>query len=86
MHRRHAQQVIAETNARRQRQAAYNKALSDRRAASVKKYLVSKGIAPDRLTSKGYGMERPIVPNDSEQNRALNRRVQFVRTEGGGTP
>ena len=61
---------------------AYNKALSDRRAASVKKYLVSKGIDPSRLTSKGYGMERPIVPNTSDQNRALNRRVQFVRTEG----
>jgi outer membrane protein OmpA-like peptidoglycan-associated protein len=65
---------------------AYNKSLSDRRAASVKKYLVAKGIAADRLTSKGYGMERPIVPNDTVQNRALNRRVQFVRTEGGGAP
>lgn len=61
---------------------AYNKKLSDRRAASVMKYLVSHGIDPSRLTSKGYGMERPIVPNTSDQNRALNRRVQFVRTEG----
>lgn len=63
--------------------AAYNKKLSDRRAASVKKYLVAKGIDETRLTSKGYGMEQPIVPNTSDQNRALNRRVQFVRTEGG---
>jgi outer membrane protein OmpA-like peptidoglycan-associated protein len=62
--------------------AALNKGLSERRAASVVKYLVAKGISPDRLISKGYGMERPIVPNDTEQNRALNRRVQFVRTEG----
>ncbi|KYF50649.1 hypothetical protein BE08_07350 [Sorangium cellulosum] len=61
--------------------AAYNKKLSDRRAASVKKYLVAKGIDESRLTSVGYGMERPIVPNTSDQNRALNRRVQFVRTE-----
>ncbi|WP_437825378.1 OmpA family protein [Sorangium sp. So ce1153] len=61
--------------------AAYNKKLSDRRAASVKKYLVAKGIDETRLTSKGYGMEQPIVPNTSDQNRALNRRVQFVRTE-----
>ncbi|AUX23689.1 outer membrane protein [Sorangium cellulosum] len=61
--------------------AAYNKKLSDRRAAAVKKYLVAKGIDESRLTSKGYGMEVPIVPNTSDQNRALNRRVQFVRTE-----
>ncbi|WP_437922822.1 OmpA family protein [Sorangium sp. So ce291] len=61
--------------------AAYNKKLSDRRAASVKKYLAAKGIDETRLTSKGYGMEQPIVPNTSDQNRALNRRVQFVRTE-----
>jgi outer membrane protein OmpA-like peptidoglycan-associated protein len=61
---------------------AYNKSLSDRRAASVKKYLVAKGVDAARLTSKGYGMEQPVVPNTSDQNRALNRRVQFVRTEG----
>lgn len=61
---------------------AYNKSLSDRRAASVRKYLVAKGIDSGRLVSKGYGMERPIVPNTSDQNRALNRRVQFIRTEG----
>ncbi len=62
----------------------YNKALSDRRAASVRKYLIGHGIEAGRLTSKGYGMEVPIVPNTNDQNRALNRRVQFVRTEGGG--
>jgi OmpA-OmpF porin, OOP family len=61
--------------------AAYNKNLSNRRAASVKKYLVAKGIDGSRLTSNGYGMERPIVPNTTDQNRALNRRVQFIRTE-----
>jgi outer membrane protein OmpA-like peptidoglycan-associated protein len=62
--------------------AAYNKKLSDARAGSVMKYLVSHGISADRLTSKGYGFDRPIVPNTSPQNMALNRRVQFVRTEG----
>lgn len=61
---------------------AYNKKLSDKRAASVMKYLIAKGIDPSRLTSIGYGMERPIVKNDTEANRALNRRVQFVRVEG----
>ena len=40
------------------------------------------GIDPTRLQSQGYGMERPIVPNTSDQNRALNRRVQFIRIEG----
>lgn len=61
---------------------AYNKQLSTRRANAVLKYLVSHGIAPDRLTAQGYGLERPLVPNTSDENRALNRRVQFVRTEG----
>jgi OmpA-OmpF porin, OOP family len=60
----------------------YNKRLSDRRAASVKKYLAQHGIDESRLTSRGYGMEVPLVPNTTDQNRALNRRVQFVRTEG----
>jgi outer membrane protein OmpA-like peptidoglycan-associated protein len=62
--------------------AHYNKDLSNRRAHSVRKYLAAKGIAPDRLTAQGYGFDRPIVDNSTEQNRALNRRVQFVRTEG----
>jgi OmpA-OmpF porin, OOP family len=62
--------------------AQYNKGLSDRRSASVRKYLVSHGVENGRLTSHGYGFDRPLVPNDSDQNRALNRRVQFVRTEG----
>src|SRR5690606_9837973 len=61
---------------------AYTKQLSTRRANAVLKYLVSHGIAPDRLTAQGYGLERPLVPNTSDENRALNRRVQFVRTEG----
>jgi len=62
--------------------SSYNKDLSNRRSASVKKYLVSHGVPAERLTSLGYGFDRPIVDNSTEQNRALNRRVQFVRTEG----
>ena len=64
----------------------YNKSLSQRRAASVVKYLVGHGVDPGRLVARGYGMERPLVGNDSELNRALNRRVQFVRTEGAPQP
>ena len=59
--------------------AAYNKKLSDRRAAAVMRYLTAKGIDPTRLTSCGYGLERPIATNKSDQGRALNRRVQFVK-------
>jgi len=62
--------------------AGYNKRLSDSRSASVKTYLTSHGVAAARLASKGYGFDRPLVPNDTAQNRALNRRVQFMRTEG----
>ncbi|RLB60581.1 MAG: OmpA family protein, partial [Deltaproteobacteria bacterium] len=58
-----------------------NKRLSQSRADAVRKYLVQHGTAPSRLVSTGYGMEKPLVPNTSARNRALNRRVQFVRTE-----
>jgi outer membrane protein OmpA-like peptidoglycan-associated protein len=62
--------------------AGYNQKLSQQRADSVKAYLVKKGIPTTRLVSKGYGMTQPLVPNNSESNKALNRRVQFIRTEG----
>ncbi len=61
--------------------AAYNQKLSDRRAAAVMRALIQRGVDSSRLRSKGYGMTRPIVPNDTEQNRSLNRRVQFIRVE-----
>jgi OmpA-OmpF porin, OOP family len=60
---------------------AYNKDLSNRRAHSVMKYLIAHGVTIGRLTAVGYGMDRPIVDNSNEQNRALNRRVQFIRSE-----
>ena len=63
-------------------QAAYNLKLSQQRADAVKAYLVSKGIQPGRLVAKGYGMKQPLLPNNTPANRALNRRVQFIRTEG----
>ncbi len=63
-------------------QAAYNQKLSQQRADSVRTYLVKAGIDPSRLVAKGYGMAQPLVPNNSEANRTLNRRVQFIRTEG----
>jgi OOP family OmpA-OmpF porin len=59
-------------------EADYNRDLSDRRANAIKDYLVSQGIAADRLTARGYGEDRPRFPNDSEANRAKNRRVELV--------
>jgi outer membrane protein OmpA-like peptidoglycan-associated protein len=61
--------------------AGYNQKLSQDRADAVKKYLTGHGIDAKRLTAKGYGMQQPLVPNTTEPNRALNRRVQFIRTE-----
>lgn len=55
----------------------YNIKLSDNRARSVMEYIISKGIAPQRITSHGYGETRPVVPNDTDENRQLNRRVEF---------
>ncbi len=58
--------------------ANYNRMLSDKRAQAIKEYLVSQGVGADRLTARGYGEDRPRFPNDSEANRAKNRRVELV--------
>ncbi|MCU0681744.1 MAG: OmpA family protein [Polyangiaceae bacterium] len=50
-----------------------NRELSQERAAAVRERLVALGIAPERLTAKGYGDERPLVPNVTAANRARNR-------------
>ncbi len=52
--------------------------LSAVRATTVLKYLIGKGVSPERLTATGYGQVMPLVPNTSEENRAQNRRVEFV--------
>ncbi len=52
--------------------------LSAIRATTVLKYLISQGISPQRLTATGYGKILPLVPNTSAENRAKNRRVEFV--------
>ncbi|WP_147045606.1 OmpA family protein [Methylobacterium gnaphalii] len=58
---------------------AYNLALSNRRAASVVSDLQeSFGVAGSRLTSRGAGMSQPLVPNDTDTNRAKNRRVELI--------
>jgi len=56
----------------------YNQGLSERRAKSVYDYFVNKGIAADRLTTKGYGETKPIASNATREGRAKNRRVELV--------
>ncbi|MDR1673382.1 MAG: OmpA family protein [Bacteroidales bacterium] len=57
--------------------AATNKKLSKNRALSVRNYLISQGITGERVEYEGYGFERPIAPNDTEEGRAANRRVEI---------
>jgi len=57
---------------------AYNHNLSERRAASVREYLVSKGVSSDRLTTRGLGEVNPVASNDTEDGRSQNRRVELV--------
>jgi outer membrane protein OmpA-like peptidoglycan-associated protein len=59
----------------------YNKKLSQKRVNSVLEYLVGKGVARERLTAVGYGEERPIDSNRTNEGRANNRRVEFLRTD-----
>lgn len=60
---------------------AYNQRLSEKRAGSVRDYLVEKGIAPERLEAVGYGEARPIADNNTTQGRARNRRTEFTVLE-----
>ena len=55
-----------------------NQALSDRRAKSIVDYLQKGGVDPQKLAAVGYGETRPLVPNDTVENRAKNRRIEFI--------
>jgi outer membrane protein OmpA-like peptidoglycan-associated protein len=59
---------------------AYNRKLSAARANSVRDWLAAHGVDAVRLTSAGCGDSRPLVPNDSDEHRARNRRVELKRT------
>ncbi|HEY3358837.1 MAG TPA: OmpA family protein [Polyangia bacterium] len=57
--------------------AEKNRVLSQARAQAVLEYLVSKGVAAERLVAKGYGPDKPAQSNDTEAGREANRRVDF---------
>lgn len=57
--------------------AAYNQKLSERRAASVKSYLVSKGVNGDKIVTRGMGERQPVASNKTKEGRAKNRRVEI---------
>ena len=73
--------------------ADYNMKLSQRRADSVRDYLIGRGVNADQLVAKGYGMTQPVQPNTTKAGRAANRRVVMyaldnpgdVKVEGQGT-
>jgi OOP family OmpA-OmpF porin len=59
--------------------AAYNQKLSEKRANSVRQYIIDKfGIDGSRLTAAGYGLTKPIADNGTEEGRQKNRRVEAV--------
>ncbi|MCI0516353.1 MAG: OmpA family protein [Woeseiaceae bacterium] len=59
----------------------YNEGLSARRAATVRDYLISQGVSPARIASRGYGELQPIADNSSDEGKAANRRVVLRITE-----
>lgn len=58
----------------------YNLSLSQKRAEAVADYLIARGVERSRITTKWYGETQPKVENSSDENRALNRRVEFAIT------
>jgi outer membrane protein OmpA-like peptidoglycan-associated protein len=61
--------------------AQSNLVLSQKRADSVRFWLIENGIAPDRIIAVGYGEDFPRVPNDTPEHRRMNRRIEFKRVK-----
>ena len=57
---------------------AYNQRLSERRADAVRDFILAQGIAPSRITTKGWGKSKPIADNKTKDGRAKNRRVEIT--------
>ena len=70
--------IVVEGHTDSQGAPGYNQELSQHRAQVVRDYLVSRGIAGDRISAQGIGPTRPIADNASPEGRANNRRVEIV--------
>ena len=70
--------IVVEGHTDSQGKPAFNQELSLRRAQSVRDYLVSRGIASDRISAQGMGSTRPIATNANPEGRANNRRVEII--------
>jgi outer membrane protein OmpA-like peptidoglycan-associated protein len=77
--------IVVEGHTDSQGGATFNQDLSQRRAQSVRDYLVTRGMAPDRITSQGFGLTRPIADNSTAEGRADNRRVEIIVQSSGST-
>jgi outer membrane protein OmpA-like peptidoglycan-associated protein len=64
----------------------HNNVLSEQRSEAVRAWLVQHGVPDGRLVAKGYGQDKPLVPNVTAQMRARNRRVQFIILDKSGAP
>lgn len=78
--------MVVEGHTDSQGGATYNQDLSQRRAQTVRDYLVSRGIASDRISAQGFGASRSIADNSSSEGRANNRRVEIVIQPAGPSP
>ena len=76
--------IVVEGHTDSQGGASFNQDLSQRRAESVRGYLISHGIAADRITAQGFGATRSIADNGSAEGRANNRRVEIVVQPAAG--
>jgi outer membrane protein OmpA-like peptidoglycan-associated protein len=74
--------IIVEGHTDSQGGASFNQDLSQRRAQAVRDYLVTRGMAADRITSQGFGLTRPIADNGTAEGRADNRRVEIIVQPG----
>jgi outer membrane protein OmpA-like peptidoglycan-associated protein len=70
--------MVVEGHTDSQGSVDFNQNLSLQRAQSVRDYLVSRGIAADRISANGLGSTRPIAPNNNPEGRANNRRVEII--------